>query len=144
MDHTHISSVQFGNRVNPNQGLVRFIMNLAKQSVFAAMTSVAMLTGVSIVATGCGEADAVVNYDEQDVTTLVFNVNGMHCEGCVGSVRNAIAKLDGVYSCEVSLAEGSAVVKARDTTVSPAILNAVASLDFTIEQAHTEAPQQTP
>jgi copper chaperone len=67
-------------------------------------------------------------------TTIEFEVKGMSCEGCVFSVRNAIAKIDGVESCDVSLAEERATVAVRDQSIMPTIIEAVEKLDFKIAQ----------
>ena len=43
--------------------------------------------------------------------TVRFAVNGMTCDHCVASVRNAIEELPGVQKALVNLDEGSAVVE---------------------------------
>ncbi len=35
--------------------------------------------------------------------TLRFNIDGMHCDGCVGSVRGELERLNGVTASEVDL-----------------------------------------
>lgn len=67
-----------------------------------------------------------------DAITLEFDVKGMSCEGCVFSVRTAIAELDGVESCDVSLAEERAVVAVNDAATEQKIIEAIEKLDFTI------------
>ncbi|MEE9296962.1 MAG: heavy-metal-associated domain-containing protein [Phycisphaerae bacterium] len=37
------------------------------------------------------------------------NIQGMHCDGCVESVRSAIIKLDGVTACDVQLHQADVV-----------------------------------
>lgn len=41
---------------------------------------------------------------------VVINVEGMHCENCVGKVRKALEGVKGVTSVDVSLAEKKARV----------------------------------
>ena len=41
----------------------------------------------------------------------VFEVSGMHCNGCVGSVTTKLEELDGVIAAEVSLEEEQAIVE---------------------------------
>lgn len=35
--------------------------------------------------------------------TLQYNVEGMHCGGCVKAIKSQVCKLEGVQSCEVSV-----------------------------------------
>ena len=42
--------------------------------------------------------------------TFSFDVSGMTCGGCTGSVQRALIKIDGVNRAEVSLRPGTAVV----------------------------------
>jgi copper chaperone len=42
--------------------------------------------------------------------TLSFDVSGMTCGGCTGSVQRALSKIDGVSRVEVSLHPGTALV----------------------------------
>lgn len=70
---------------------------------------------------------------------MEFDVKGMSCEGCVFAVRSAIAELDGVEACEVSLAEERATVAARDGETEQRIIEAVGKLDFTITRRDSDA-----
>lgn len=47
---------------------------------------------------------------------MKLNISGMHCDHCVGAVRNAIAALPGVASCDVEL--GSVTVDINQTACS--------------------------
>ncbi len=49
--------------------------------------------------------------------TLNFDVSGMSCGGCTGSVQRALVKLDGVSHVEVTLRPGVATV-----VVDPAMI----------------------
>ena len=51
--------------------------------------------------------------------TLSFDVRGMTCGGCTGSVQRAISKLDGVSHAEVTLRPGVATVLAHPARVTP-------------------------
>ena len=42
--------------------------------------------------------------------TLSFDVSGMTCGGCTGSVQRALSKIDGVSHAEVTLHPGVATV----------------------------------
>ena len=47
---------------------------------------------------------------ELTVQTLKFDVGGMTCGGCTGSVQRALSHMDGVSHAEVSLRPGLATV----------------------------------
>ena len=52
--------------------------------------------------------------------TLSFDVSGMTCGACTGSVQRALSKLDGISRAEVSLNPGVATVAAAPARVTPA------------------------
>ena len=52
--------------------------------------------------------------------TLNFDVRGMTCGGCTGSVQRALSKLDGVSHVEVTLQPGTATVQADPARVTSA------------------------
>ena len=44
--------------------------------------------------------------------TLKFDVHGMTCGGCTGSVQRALSKIDGVSHVDVALSPDSATLEA--------------------------------
>ena len=63
--------------------------------------------------------------------TLSFDVRGMTCGGCTGSVQCALSKLNGVSHAEVTLRPGIATVVADPARVTPAqIESAIAKLGY--------------
>lgn len=50
--------------------------------------------------------------------TLVFDVEGMTCGGCTGSVQRALSALDGVSDVHVSLRPGSASMQTDSSHVT--------------------------
>ena len=63
--------------------------------------------------------------------TLSFDVNGMTCGGCTGSVQRTLSKLDGISHAEVTLSPGVATVVADPARVTPAqIESAIAELGY--------------
>lgn len=76
--------------------------------------------------------------------TLSFDVTGMSCGGCAGSVRRALIKMDGVSHAEVTLSPGVATVEADPTRVTPAqIESAITQLGYAAK-ARTAAPNERP
>ena len=74
--------------------------------------------------------------------TLSFDVNGMTCGGCTGSVQRALCKLDGISHVEVTLNPGVATVAIDPAKVTPAqIESAITHLGYPAKArptAHTE------
>ena len=63
--------------------------------------------------------------------TEQFKVTGMSCGGCVGSVKGALQKVEGVSDVEVSLNPGQAIVNADVSLASAAqILAAITKLGY--------------
>lgn len=63
--------------------------------------------------------------------TFHFDVNGMTCGGCVGSVQRSLSSLDGVRQVSVTLKPGSATVEADPMRVSADDMrNMLAKLGF--------------
>ena len=63
--------------------------------------------------------------------TLKFDVSGMTCGGCTGSVQRALSKLDGVSHVEVSLRPGMATLVTDPARITPAqIESAIAGLGY--------------
>lgn len=55
---------------------------------------------------------------------LHIDISGMHCEACVGAVRQAVSKLDGITRCDVRI--GHAAVRYDDAMCNRAdVLSAV-------------------
>ena len=50
--------------------------------------------------------------------TLTFDVQGMTCGGCTGSVQRALGKIAGVGHAAVSLSPGKATVEVDPTRVT--------------------------
>jgi copper ion binding protein len=59
---------------------------------------------------------ASVTISPDAVQTIQISVSGMTCEGCVRSVKAAVAQLPGVQDVEVTLRDSSAIVS-FDTTL---------------------------
>ena len=61
--------------------------------------------------------------------TLSFDVSGMTCGGCTGSVQRAFSKIDGVSHVDVALSPGYAILNADTTRMTPGqIAAAISSL----------------
>jgi copper chaperone CopZ len=69
------------------------------------------------------------------MTELVFNVSGLHCQGCVNSVQSILRAQRGVRSASVDLAAAQARIVA-DTEFDPAAAaRAMAQAGFALKAA---------
>ncbi len=55
-------------------------------------------------------------------STLTMKVSGWHCDGCSGSTKAALQKVDGVKTVAVDTAKGTATVTYDDSKVTMAAL----------------------
>ena len=60
--------------------------------------------------------------------TLSFDVSGMTCGGCTGSVQRALSKLDGITDAKVSLSPGLATVVIDPARVTSSQIESTISL----------------
>jgi copper chaperone CopZ len=60
--------------------------------------------------------------------TLSFDVSGMTCGGCTGSVQRALSKLDGITDAKVSLSPGLATVVIDPARVTASQIESAISL----------------
>lgn len=77
--------------------------------------------------------------------TLSFDVSGMTCGGCTGSVQRALSKMDGVSHAEVTLRPGVATVVADPARVTPAqIESAITGLGYPAKARAAEHDDHAP
>lgn len=69
------------------------------------------------------------------MSTTTYDVTGMTCGHCEGSVRSEVAKLEGVTAIEVSAASGSLVVTADGVIDDDAVLAAVDEAGYSAVRA---------
>jgi len=62
----------------------------------------------------------------------VFNVEGMSCNHCVASVREAVEDMTGVSACIVDLEKGTAKVAFADEVLESDIVEAIEEEGFKV------------
>ncbi|MCM1285236.1 MAG: copper ion binding protein [Acetobacter sp.] len=62
----------------------------------------------------------------------IISIEGMACEHCVASVKNALEMLNGVKSVKVELKKNSATVKLAEDISDEAITNAITEAGFIV------------
>src|SRR5215470_4646078 len=113
-------------------------LKLALASSFLAS---ALTLGTAL---ACDGKDAQKNAQAAEQTTnevanasLNLKVDGMHCEGCVTKIKTALAKVEGVVTVDIKLADKVVFVKYNKDKVSSAkIAKVISELGF---KANAEA-----
>ena len=76
--------------------------------------------------------------------SLSFDVSGMTCGGCTGSVQRSLSKIDGVSHAEVTLRPGVATVVVDPARVTPAqIESAITRLGFPAKARPAAVPAKS-
>ena len=66
--------------------------------------------------------------------TITFNIEGMHCGGCVKSVTQVLTELDGVQSADVQL-EGKANITFDENRVNVAqLIEVIEDAEFDVTE----------
>jgi copper chaperone len=67
------------------------------------------------------------------MTEITLPISGMHCGGCVNSVKSVLSALPGVERVEVTLAPGQAIVFYDESRLDrPALVKAVSEAGFEV------------
>lgn len=117
-------------------------MNRYPKPVLLILAAIAILACTALSLPGCKQngGDATADKapaatDIAQTTVMHFNVAGMHCQGCVNAITTAVANLEGVTACDVSLEEESATVTVTDPALAETIIQAINDLNYTAELA---------
>jgi copper chaperone CopZ len=88
---------------------------------------------LAVVPCGCGERTPPAPVEP---VVLRYDVEGMHCEGCVAAIQRKVMRVEGVSACEVSLEEHEATITisdpARAAELTEAIEAAIRGMNYTI------------
>ena len=71
--------------------------------------------------------------------TVTLKIEGMMCEHCENTVKNALLNVDGVINADVSFVSGEASVTAEKGVDEQSLKNAVESEDYTVLEIKTES-----
>lgn len=78
---------------------------------------------------GGGGADAA---STERTVLLEYEVDGMHCSGCVEAIEDRVSKLPGIARCTVDLEARRALVEASGADRDAAIRSAIERLGYTV------------
>ena len=107
------------------------LARIARTAAFALLLAGCLSFGPG----GCKPAAAPAT----TVKLVRYDVQGMHCDGCVNAITAKVLKVNGVASCEVSLEEHRATVGLSDPKQSGEVEAAITKLGYTIGPADDAA-----
>lgn len=88
----------------------------------------------------CGGGDSVKKEPDKKLSgpiikTMVFKIDGMHCENCSNRVKRSINRLDGV-SAKVNLRKKEAVVRYEQDIADDVIAKEIEGLGYKVTDCH--------
>jgi copper chaperone CopZ len=81
----------------------------------------------------CGDADGDARVTSTAPVALRFQVDGMHCDGCVQAITDKVSHVEGVVDCRVSLENREAVVAVRNPDAGAAAQQAMERLGYKVK-----------
>lgn len=63
---------------------------------------------------------------------MIFNVEGMMCEGCENRIKNAVSSIDGVIDVSAKHDTGKVKVIAKENVTEEMVREKIENLDFTV------------
>ena len=90
-------------------------------------------TLLAFVPIGCGDAGNDPRITATAPVALRYQVDGMHCDGCVQAITDKVKHVDGVVDCRVSLADRQADVVVRDDTTALPVQQAIEKLGYKVK-----------
>jgi copper chaperone CopZ len=82
---------------------------------------------------GCGDAGNDPRITATAPIALRYQVDGMHCDGCVQAITDKVKHVDGVVDCRVSLTDRQADVVVRDDTTALPVQHAIEKLGYKVK-----------
>jgi len=87
----------------------------------------------------CGDAGTDSRVTTTAPVALRFQVDGMHCNGCVDAITEKVKRLDGVVDCRVNLDQREADVAVRDPQLGASGQKAIEGLGYKVKPLPTPA-----
>lgn len=87
----------------------------------------------------CSDASDDARVSTSAPVALRFQVDGMHCEGCVTAITDKVKRVDGVVDCRVRLDQREADVAVRDAQAGDAVQKAIEKLGYKVKPLPTPA-----
>ncbi|MBM4006628.1 MAG: heavy-metal-associated domain-containing protein [Planctomycetes bacterium] len=94
---------------------------------------------VALLPVACGDSGNDARVTTTAPVALRFQVDGMHCGGCVDAITDKVKRVDGVVDCRVSLDQRQADVAVREPQSRAAVQKAIEGLGYKVTPLPTPA-----
>lgn len=71
----------------------------------------------------------------EQVVTVAFEIEGMHCTGCVAAIEGTAAQVPGVVACRVSLEDATAQCDLRSDADAEAFIDRISRMGYVVRRA---------
>ncbi len=101
----------------------------------ASFIAALLVFGAVLLLSGCGgDTTEVAEVDQfPDHAKVRLGITGMHCQGCIKSITEAVEAIDGVVACKINWMKNSAVVTVEDPAIAPKIIEAITGMNYGAE-----------
>ncbi|MDZ4831422.1 MAG: heavy metal-associated domain-containing protein [Phycisphaerae bacterium] len=100
--------------------------------VSVSLTSLVAACDTRVDAAGARHQDGTHRATVVANVTLTYDVEGMHCDGCVQAITAKVTKVKGVVSCDVKLDAKTATIVVSDANVQKDVEAAITKLGYKI------------
>ena len=68
---------------------------------------------------------------------IELNIEGMHCEGCVNRIKNALSTIKGIDSFNVSLEEKKLTISVKKEKTIDEVIKKIEALGFNVSKQYS-------
>jgi len=97
------------------------------------MRRLTLLLAVLALPLSCGDSGNDARVTATAPVALRFQVDGMHCSGCVDLITDKVKRIDGVVDCRVSLEQREADVAVRSAEQGAAVQKAIEGIGYKVK-----------
>ena len=91
----------------------------------------------ALLAVACSDSAGDARASATPPVALRFQVDGMHCDGCVNAITDKVKRVEGVVDCRVRLDQREADVAVRDARAGAAVQKAIEGLGYKVKPLPT-------
>ena len=97
------------------------------------MRRLTLLLAALALPVACGDSGSDSRVTATAPVALRFQVDGMHCSGCVDAITDKVKRVDGVVDCRVNLERREADVAVRSAERGAAVQQAIEGLGYRVK-----------
>ncbi|HMN95690.1 MAG TPA: heavy metal-associated domain-containing protein [Phycisphaerales bacterium] len=120
------------------QAAARRSTGIAGAAVIAAAAAATLLGGCDRI-DGTSTGRVAATHAGAEPETIRFDVEGMHCTGCVAAIEATARSIDGVVAVRVFLDEGRAEFDLADPALADSVADRIARMGYVLRRAGADA-----